>query len=99
MELVPLRGIRNYELRFHKGFRHFQLMVFLRRAELALAINTEKARSEMIITPILLEVKRRGSYPISLFSVTDFNVDVEKGLKYNYFIYKKETKLVKFMAR
>lgn len=36
--------------------------------ELALAINTEKARSEMIITPILLEVRRRANYPISLFS-------------------------------
>ncbi|WP_445637492.1 Type I restriction enzyme R protein N-terminal domain-containing protein [Nostoc sp. DSM 114161] len=48
--------------------------------ELALAINTEKARSEMIITPILLEVRRRANYPISLFSGTDFNVDVEKGL-------------------
>ncbi|MCC5665628.1 hypothetical protein LC653_17300 [Nostoc sp. CHAB 5784] len=48
--------------------------------ELALAINTEKARSEMIITPILLEVRRRANYPISLFSGTDFNVDAEKGL-------------------
>ncbi len=48
--------------------------------ELALAINTEKARSEMIITPILLEVRRRANYPISLFSGTDFNVDVENGL-------------------
>ncbi|WP_373529142.1 hypothetical protein [Nostoc sp.] len=48
--------------------------------ELALAINTEKARSEMIITPILLEVRRRANYPISLFSRTDFNVDAEKGL-------------------
>lgn len=48
--------------------------------ELALAINTEKARSEMIITPILLEVRRKANYQISLFSGTDFNVDVEKGL-------------------
>ena len=48
--------------------------------ELALAINTQKARSEMIITPILLEVRRRANYPISLFSGTDFNVDAEKGL-------------------
>ena len=48
--------------------------------ELALAINTEKARSEMIITPILLEVRRKANYKISLFSGTDFNVDVEKGL-------------------
>ncbi|HLP89535.1 MAG TPA: hypothetical protein VK184_13210 [Nostocaceae cyanobacterium] len=48
--------------------------------ELALAINTEKARSEMIITPILLEVRRQANYQISLFSGSDFNVDVEKGL-------------------
>lgn len=48
--------------------------------ELALAINTEKARSEMIITPILLEVRRKANYKISLFSGTDFNVDIERGL-------------------
>lgn len=48
--------------------------------ELALAINTEKARSEMIITPILLEVRRKANYQISLFSGTEFNVDAEKGL-------------------
>ncbi|AUT04157.1 hypothetical protein CLI64_00425 [Nostoc sp. CENA543] len=45
-----------------------------------MAINTEKARSEMIITPILLEVRRKANYQISLFSGTDFNVDTEKGL-------------------
>ncbi|BAZ28070.1 hypothetical protein NIES4074_05010 [Cylindrospermum sp. NIES-4074] len=48
--------------------------------ELALAINTEKARSEMIITPILLEVRRKANYQISLFSGTELNVDAEKGL-------------------
>ncbi|QLE57122.1 hypothetical protein [Nostoc sp. TCL26-01] len=48
--------------------------------ELALAINTEKARSEMIITPILLEVRRKANYQISLFSGTEFNVEPEKGL-------------------
>ncbi|MBF2016606.1 MAG: hypothetical protein IGS23_15680 [Rivularia sp. T60_A2020_040] len=48
--------------------------------ELALAINTEKARSEMIITPILLEIRRRANYQISLFSGTNFDVDIEKGL-------------------
>ena len=47
---------------------------------LALAIGTEKARSEMIIVPILLEMKRRLNHQISLFSGTDFNVDFEKGL-------------------
>ena len=47
---------------------------------LAIAINTEKARSEMIITPVLLEVRRRVNGQISLFSGTEFNVDDEKGL-------------------
>jgi hypothetical protein len=47
---------------------------------LAVAIGTEKARSEMIIVPILLEMKRRLNHQISLFSGTDFNVDFEKGL-------------------
>jgi hypothetical protein len=49
-------------------------------AELALAINTEKARSEMIITPILLELRRRANYQISLFSGSDFTVDISRGL-------------------
>jgi len=43
-------------------------------------INTEKARSEMIIAPILLEVRRRVGDRISLFSGRDFNVDPERGL-------------------
>jgi len=47
---------------------------------LAVAIGTEKARSEMIIVPILLEMKRRLKHQISLFSGTDFNVDFDKGL-------------------
>ncbi|MBZ8179519.1 hypothetical protein [Oscillatoria salina] len=47
---------------------------------LATAIGTEKARSEFLIAPILSEVRRQFNYQISLFSGTDFNVDLEKGL-------------------
>lgn len=47
---------------------------------LALAINTEKARSELIVTPILVELRKQFNYQISLFSGKEFNVDVEKGL-------------------
>lgn len=47
---------------------------------LATAINTEKARSEFIIAPILAEVRRQTNYQISLFSGTEFNVDIDKGL-------------------
>jgi hypothetical protein len=41
--------------------------------DLAVSINTEKARSEMIISPILLEVRRKLNNGISLFSGVDFN--------------------------
>lgn len=47
---------------------------------LATAINSEKARSEFIIAPILSEVRRQLDYRISLFSGTDFNVDSAQGL-------------------
>ncbi|MCY7331987.1 MAG: hypothetical protein LH649_04865 [Pseudanabaena sp. CAN_BIN31] len=47
---------------------------------LALAINTEKARSEFLIAPTLLELRRRSPIPISLFSGTEFAVSPEQGL-------------------
>ncbi|WP_066383599.1 MULTISPECIES: hypothetical protein [unclassified Anabaena] len=48
--------------------------------DLAVAISSEKARSEMIISPILLEIRRKFNYGISLFSGVDFTVDVQRGL-------------------
>lgn len=48
--------------------------------QLATAINTEKARSELLIMPVLTEVRRQLNYQISLFSGTDFDVDSSKGL-------------------
>lgn len=47
---------------------------------LALALNTEKARSEILICPILLEVKDIFKSTISLFSGNDFTVDPSLGL-------------------
>jgi hypothetical protein len=47
---------------------------------LALAIHTEKARSEMIVTPVLIELRKMLNHRISLFSGVEFNVDKEKGL-------------------
>ncbi|MEG3936094.1 hypothetical protein QT990_33390 [Microcoleus sp. T3_B1] len=47
---------------------------------LALAMNTEKARSELIIAPILLELRRQLQDKISLFSGTEFNIAPELGL-------------------
>jgi len=47
---------------------------------LARAINTEKARSELIIANILVEVRKILKHKVSLFSGIEFNVDKEKGL-------------------
>lgn len=44
------------------------------------AINTEKARSELIIAPVLLEVRRQLDFQVSFFSGTDFSVEPEAGL-------------------
>ncbi len=49
-------------------------------APLALAINTEKARSEMILAPILIELRKLTGRRISLFSGVDFPVAPELGL-------------------
>jgi hypothetical protein len=47
---------------------------------LAVAIATEKARSEFIIAPILFELKKQLPNRISLFSGKEFNVAPEQGL-------------------
>jgi hypothetical protein len=47
---------------------------------LAGAINTEKARSELVIMPILMEVRRLIGKQISLFSGSSFEVDSSQGL-------------------
>ncbi|MEG4799935.1 hypothetical protein QUB63_08095 [Microcoleus sp. ARI1-B5] len=46
----------------------------------AIAVGTEKARSEVIIAPALLEVKRLLNRQVSVFSGTNFIVDIAAGL-------------------
>lgn len=47
---------------------------------LAVAIGSEKARSELIVAPILVAMKKHLNKQISLFSGIEFNVDIELGL-------------------
>lgn len=47
---------------------------------LAIATGSEKARSELIISPVLLEVRKILQRKISLFSGADFTVDSALGL-------------------
>lgn len=83
--------IQSFGLTVHEGSRIFDSFpeekcsdllstILKENVDLAVAINTEKARSEMIISPILLEVRRKLNNKISLFSGVDFNVDSVRGL-------------------
>ena len=47
---------------------------------IAVGSNTEKSRSEMIIAPILLELRTQLQDKIGLFSGIDFTVNSERGL-------------------
>ncbi len=51
-----------------------------RKASLATAIGTEKARSELIVADVLVELREHCEKRISFFSGIDFNVDIESGL-------------------
>lgn len=51
-----------------------------KKVPLAVAIGTEKAKSEMIVADILIELREHFKHAISLFSGIDFNVDAENDL-------------------
>jgi len=58
----------------------FLVETLLYTVPLAISSNTEKARSEMIIAPILIELRKQFNSEISFFSGIDFTIDAEKGL-------------------
>ncbi len=47
---------------------------------LAVALPSEKAKSELLISPILVEVRKLLKHQVSLFSGQDFTVNAEVGL-------------------
>ena len=51
-----------------------------KKVPLAVAIGTEKARSELIVADVLFQLREHFDRRISLFSGIDFNVDAERGL-------------------
>lgn len=51
-----------------------------RNVPLAFAIGTEKAKSELIVSAVLVELWEHFDRSISFFSGIDFNVDAENGL-------------------
>jgi hypothetical protein len=87
-----IRKVRqDFNLTIHEGGRFLpqlpeiepspMLQAFLTESlPLAIATGSEKARSEAIIYPILLEIRTRLDRQISLFSGEEFTVDLEAGL-------------------
>ena len=58
-----------------------EFAAFLRDdAALAVAISTEKAKSEFIIAPVLLELRRTMKKQFFLFSGVDWDADASRGL-------------------
>lgn len=55
-------------------------MTLKRNLKVAFDNDTEKARSELIIAPLLMDVREMFKGKVSLFSGRDFNVDATKGL-------------------
>jgi hypothetical protein len=51
-----------------------------RNLRLEITLSTEKARSELIISPILVEVREALREQVSLFAGEEFNVDPAAGL-------------------
>ena len=51
-----------------------------KKVPLASSINTEKARSELIVADVLVELREKFENRISFFSGIDFSIDAEDGL-------------------
>ena len=51
-----------------------------KKAPLAVAIATEKAKSELIVSEVLFELREHFEQRVSLFSGIDFTVDADAGL-------------------
>ena len=51
-----------------------------KKVPLAVAIGTEKARSELIVAGVLFELREHFNRRISLFSGIDFSINAERGL-------------------
>jgi hypothetical protein len=56
------------------------LTIFKQWLPLAQRAKSEKAKSELLVSPILTELRRLVHEPIQLFSGEEFNVDRELGL-------------------
>ncbi|MEH2376936.1 hypothetical protein [Nostoc sp.] len=78
--LSTVEGVRFFPDSIERITPSFRLQGILEDLAWANAVDTEKARSEVIINPVLLEVRRIFNSSISVFSGEEFNVDASIGL-------------------
>jgi len=62
---------------------HILAEILQENIPLALASNSEKSRSEMIVAPIIIALRKYLNHKISLFSGIDFTIDTAQGLNGN----------------
>jgi hypothetical protein len=68
------------------------MAIFGQYLPLAQRAKSEKAKSELLVSPILVEVRRSVNNQIELFSGEEFNVDREQGLNgFCDFLFSKST--------
>jgi hypothetical protein len=80
LKLTILEGIRFFPDTIAPITLSSRLETILENLPWAVAVGTEKARSEVIINPVLLEVRRILNQEISVFSGEQFDVDIDAGL-------------------
>ncbi|MBD2299795.1 hypothetical protein [Nostoc sp. FACHB-190] len=78
--LMIVEGVRFFPENIEPVHPSPRLQAILEDLPWAIAVDTEKARSEVIINPVLLEVRRILHSSISVFSGEEFNVDASIGL-------------------
>lgn len=89
-KFTPAKAKKDFQLTIKEGDRFLpeidsispsqRLISELEDLPWAIAVGSEKARSESIIYPVLQEVRRILNRQISLFSGNEFNVDPDKEL-------------------
>jgi hypothetical protein len=79
-QLSTVEGVRFFPDSIESVTPSSRLQAILEDLPWAIAVDTDKARSEVIINPMLLEVRRIFNQQISVFSGEEFNVDASIGL-------------------
>jgi hypothetical protein len=80
LKLTIIEGVRFFPDTITPVIPSSRLGTILEDLPWAIAVGTEKARSEVIINPMLLEVRRILNREISVFSGEQFDVDIDAGL-------------------